>query len=264
MSEAHAAPIHALTQGIRQFSHFDMSLLQKKPRSLMGILDWARLGVPMMPFLGPLLRWALVSAQEFADRFHDPFLRRAIPEFFGWPQIPMMAGLSLLGAMHTQNAGVPVGASLAFARSIQKRYLDVGGEILYRAQMEKTLVEKDERGRSRAVGVRLVAEIVIQFLESKYPGLRSQIEMVDVATPLSFERYTGNCKGASSGWLLTKQTMMMNLTGVSKTLPGLHNFHMAGQWVEPGGMAPVVAMSGRNVVQMICHDDGWPFVVSTP
>jgi phytoene dehydrogenase-like protein len=57
---------------------------------------------------------------------------------------------------------------------------------------------------------------------------------------------------------------MMNLLGVSKTLPGLHNFYMAGQWVEPGGMAPVVAVSGRNVVQMICRHDGRPFVTSEP
>jgi phytoene dehydrogenase-like protein len=39
---------------------------------------------------------------------------------------------------------------------------------------------------------------------------------------------------------------------------------MAGQWVEPGGMVPVVAMSGRNVIQMICHDDRRPFVTSKP
>ena len=46
----------------------------------------------------------------------------------------------------------------------------------------------------------------------------------------------------------------MLLLGVSKTLPGLRNFYMAGQWTEPGGMVPVVAMSGRNAIQMLCHD----------
>lgn len=109
-----------------------------------------------------------------------------------------------------------------------------------------------------------VAEIVIDFLEGVYPGLKSQIEMVDVATPLSYERYTGNWRGSSSGWLLTKETMLLNLLGVKKTLPGLRNFYMAGHWVEPGGMVPVAAMSGRNVVQMICHSDGRPFVTRKP
>ncbi|MEZ4715498.1 MAG: hypothetical protein R2851_05320 [Caldilineaceae bacterium] len=49
------------------------------------------------------------------------------------------------------------------------------------------------------------------------------------------------------------------ILGVRKTLPGLGNFYMAGQWVEPGGMVPVVAMSGRNAIQLICHADGRAF-----
>ena len=40
-----------------------------------------------------------------------------------------------------------------------------------------------------------------------------------------------------------------------KTLPGLDNFYMAGQWVEPGGGLPAVAMSGRNVIQIICKKE---------
>ena len=39
-------------------------------------------------------------------------------------------------------------------------------------------------------------------------------------------------------------------------------------WVEepkkPGGSVPVVAMSGRNAIQVICHEDGRPFVTTTP
>ena len=34
---------------------------------------------------------------------------------------------------------------------------------------------------------------------------------------------------------------------------------MAGQWVEPGGSVPSCAMSGRNVIEMICREDGRPF-----
>lgn len=392
LSPADARHIEAFVRGIRQFRTFDMSLLQAKARSLMNPLDWARLGWKMMPFVGPLAQWGMVEAQDFAQRFKDPFLRRAIPELFGWPDIPMMAGLSLMASMHARNAGVPVGASLDFARAIEQRYKDLGGEIFYRAQVEKILIEEDSSGRSRAVGVRLyddrifraddvisacdgkgtifymlggkfanaairrtydgrlplhsqiqvslgvdmdlsaephwvthlldkplliageernslivknycfdktlapagksvlevmmptnydywqriyghrlydteqdqVADIVLGFLETIYPGIRSKVELIDVATPLSYERYTGNWQGASSGWLLTRKTMLMLLLGMSKTLPGLRNFYMAGQWVEPGGMVPVVAMSGRNVVQMLCQRDKKPFVTSTP
>ena len=54
-----------------------------------------------------------------------------------------------------------------------------------------------------------VAELVMDQLDRIYPGLRAQIEVVDVATPLSYERYTGNWLGSSCGWLLTKETMAM-------------------------------------------------------
>jgi phytoene dehydrogenase-like protein len=62
------------------------------------------------------------------------------------------------------------------------------------------------------------------------------------------------------GWLITTKTMMMRM---SKTLPGLRNFYMAGQWVEPGGGVPTAAMSGRNVIKMICKRDGRPFVATS-
>ncbi|MCA9993330.1 MAG: hypothetical protein KDE29_20230, partial [Anaerolineales bacterium] len=64
-----------------------------------------------------------------------------------------------------------------------------------------------------------------------YPGIRGQIEVKDVATPLSYERFTGNWQGSSCGWLLTKETMGLMIQGLDKTLPGLANFYMAGQWV---------------------------------
>ena len=48
-----------------------------------------------------------------------------------------------------------------------------------------------------------------------------------------------------------------------RTLPGLEDFYMIGQWVEGGGLPPVVA-SGRDVIHVICHKDHRPFVTSLP
>lgn len=63
------------------------------------------------------------------------------------------------------------------------------------------------------------------------------------------------------GWLATTKTFGLRM---SKTLPGLRNFYMVGQWVEPGGGLPPTAMSGRNVTQIICKKDKRPFVTTTP
>ena len=106
---------------------------------------------------------------------------------------------------------------------------------------------------------------MIDHLESRYPGITGDIEVIDVATPLTTERYTGNWQGSIKGWLpLTTNGDNLMQQGMSKTLPGLEDFYMIGQWVEPGGGLPGVAPSGRNVVQLLCHRDGKPFVTTTP
>jgi phytoene dehydrogenase-like protein len=49
-----------------------------------------------------------------------------------------------------------------------------------------------------------------------------------------------------------------------KTLPGLDNFYMAGQWVNPGGGMPTAAMSGNHTIQFICKRDNKKFVTTKP
>jgi phytoene dehydrogenase-like protein len=46
---------------------------------------------------------------------------------------------------------------------------------------------------------------------------------------------------------------------MKKTLPGLTNFYMAGQWVQPGGGLPSALMSGYHVMQIICRQDNQDF-----
>jgi phytoene dehydrogenase-like protein len=48
------------------------------------------------------------------------------------------------------------------------------------------------------------------------------------------------------GWL---PTPAMLRTNPLRTLPGLDNFYMAGQWSMPGGGVPTVLFSGRHVIQ---------------
>ena len=100
-----------------------------------------------------------------------------------------------------------------------------------------------------------MARTVVELLDQRFPGISRQVEMVDVATPLTFERYTGNWKGSYEGWLLTPQNSFTMMNRMSQTLPGLHNFYMCGQWVEPGGGLPSGVMSGRRLVKAMCKLD---------
>ena len=86
-----------------------------------------------------------------------------------------------------------------------------------------------------------------------------------MATPLTFERYTGNWQGSFEGWQLTTKTLQLTMKGqgLRKTLPGLENFYMIGQWVEPGGGLPTGAMSARRMIKALCEKDKRRFVTQT-
>lgn len=101
-----------------------------------------------------------------------------------------------------------------------------------------------------------IGEEVLARLEPHYPGLTAKVELTDVATPWTTWRYTLNREGAFMGWIPSPQAMRAQ---VLKTLPGLENFYMAGQWIVPGGGVPPCIYSGRHVVQILCKRDGKKF-----
>jgi phytoene dehydrogenase-like protein len=104
-----------------------------------------------------------------------------------------------------------------------------------------------------------IGRIIADLLEQRFYGISEQIEITDVATPLTFERYTGNWKGAFEGWLLTPENSKVLMKPMSQTLPDLKNFYMCGQWVEPGGGLPTAIMSAQRVIKKICKEDNHKF-----
>jgi len=107
-----------------------------------------------------------------------------------------------------------------------------------------------------------IARTVVELLEQRFLGISKEVEMVDVATPLTYERYTGNWKGSFEGWLLTSQKATTIFKRMRQTLPGLQGFYMCGQWVEPGGGLPTSIASGRRLMQSICKEDGRKFTTT--
>jgi phytoene dehydrogenase-like protein len=102
---------------------------------------------------------------------------------------------------------------------------------------------------------------VVKLLEQRFPGISEQVEVIDVATPLTFERYTGNWKGTFEGWLLTPENSYVLMKPMRQTLPGLKNFYMCGQWVEPGGGLPSGVISAKRLMKKICKEDKRKFIV---
>lgn len=104
-----------------------------------------------------------------------------------------------------------------------------------------------------------IGQTIVRLLEQRFPGISEQTEIVDVATPLTFERYTGNWKGSFEGWLITPRNSHVLMKPMAQTLPGLKGFYMCGQWVEPGGGLPTAIMSGRRLLKKICKVEGKKF-----
>lgn len=101
-----------------------------------------------------------------------------------------------------------------------------------------------------------LSEQVIDRLSLIIGPLEDKIVMVDVSTPHSVIRYTGNWQGSFEGFAPTKATLSKSLP---KTLPGLKHFAMIGQWTTPGGGLPTAAKDGLDIAKKLCKEHGKPF-----
>ena len=76
---------------------------------------------------------------------------------------------------------------------------------------------------------------------------------------MTSERYLGAYRGLQA-WAPKIGLGELMKNGVSKTLPGLDNFHMVGQFAFGTVGLMTSALGGRNPVKGICKADGKRFV----
>ncbi|MEI7983580.1 MAG: NAD(P)/FAD-dependent oxidoreductase [Bacteroidota bacterium] len=103
-------------------------------------------------------------------------------------------------------------------------------------------------------------DAMIERLEEKIGPVRDHLEVIDIATPSTFQRYTNNWKGSVQGWFPGKNIIAQS--PVKYELPGLKDFYFIGHWTQPGGGLPVAVKSARDVAQIICHRKGVTFKTS--
>ena len=114
-----------------------------------------------------------------------------------------------------------------------------------------TGLERKDHARYAAEKLR-VAAAVIDVLDRCIPGVRKDVEIVDVSTPATVIRLTRNWKGSMEGWLPTPASGFKPL---AQRLPGLDRFLMAGQWTAPGGGLPLGLMTARSAIKTMCRQD---------
>jgi len=100
-----------------------------------------------------------------------------------------------------------------------------------------------------------LGEQVVAALNAKYPETVGAIEVIDVATPLTYQRYTGAYRGA---WMtpVGKNEKIQKHLGV---VENVQNLYFAGHRLCPPGGLPAAASSGRDAAQLVCRQFGAVF-----
>lgn len=348
----------------------------------------------VLPSMLSVRKWMKMDMHAFAQRFPDPFLKKAFALLiYANPEAPFMFHLVRHAGGMDGDIQWPIGGAFEFAKSIEKRYLALGGRIHYRSRVAKILVEND-----KAVGVKLVdgsehradivisnadgrrtilemldgkymndavrsycapnqdetpfavdvflglnrdlsgepsslvllldqpvsianhtyesfeaqlygfdktmapagkgtikvelaasyaywkqlyetdregykqekqrvAEQVIEILESRFPGIAGQVEIIDVCTLMTWERYMGG----TQGWFTLPNrkiefSMKEDTTdkGFKRTLPGLSDFYLVGAWATAMGSLAHNALSGKTIIRHICKRDKRKFTTAAP
>jgi len=101
-----------------------------------------------------------------------------------------------------------------------------------------------------------IADEIIAAITAQMPEARGQIEVCDVATPLTYERYCGCWKGS---WM-TEIKPDMKFKPYPAVIKGLDCVYFAGQRMNPPGGLPAALMSGRAAVQYLCRETDTLFI----
>ena len=101
-----------------------------------------------------------------------------------------------------------------------------------------------------------LGELFVKKLAEFIPEVGSALEVIDVATPCTYERYTGSYEGSwMSVW--EKGGKQYNYP---QTLDSIFGVYFAGQRIQMPGGLPIAVYTGRQAVQFLCRDFGEVFV----
>ncbi|MCB0593453.1 MAG: NAD(P)/FAD-dependent oxidoreductase [Lewinellaceae bacterium] len=139
--------IRRFTQAIRRLTTLDLP--SEKAEELANLWDRMKMAWKVLPYLGVFGKYMRLSNKEYAQRFQNPLLRKAITNLFE-PDMTVIFSMMTLAWMHNKAAGYPIGGSMRFALKVANRYRRLGGRMHFNSRVEKIIVEDN-----RATGIQL-------------------------------------------------------------------------------------------------------------
>jgi phytoene dehydrogenase-like protein len=107
-------------------------------------------------------------------------------------------------------------------------------------------------GRKRGKAYKeLKKELAAQLLEKMkraldIADLERHVEVMELSTPITLERYTANRGGAYVGWKYSPDQVEAHFPQQSP----IENLFLCGHWVAPGGGVSNVMVGGINAAEM--------------
>jgi phytoene desaturase len=117
-------------------------------------------------------------------------------------------------------------------------------------------VQKKENPAEYKAEKERIGNEVASALKEEFQEIKDNIKVIDVATPMTYERYCNAYRGAWMSYATTPNAKIRFITGV---LPGLDNFYMTGQWLMPPGGLPTAVMTGKWTIQRMCKKENMEF-----
>ncbi|MCM1515734.1 MAG: NAD(P)/FAD-dependent oxidoreductase [Paraprevotella sp.] len=96
-----------------------------------------------------------------------------------------------------------------------------------------------------------ICDRYVALIEKLIPEAKGKVEMTDLATPMTMERYCGTYKGSFMALWKTSGFPPVVPVKYSK----ISGLYFAGQRTGYSGGLPVAALSGRTAVQHLCRDN---------
>ena len=134
---------------IVQFTNAIRSVLSIDPpfnssQGLEAVRDGLIDAVKMVRNLPALTKYSTTTIRQFSQKFKDPTLAAVINNLvhFGGPDVPVLSVLLPLAYAHRRMAGIPVRGWLDFAKAVEKRYLELGGNVSYRSRVSRIILEE--------------------------------------------------------------------------------------------------------------------------
>ncbi len=359
-----------------------------KPYSLMKPKDIFKMIFKMLPYMRLFKYLNTTSIKDYANTFQNKYLRESLKKLLYMDEFSLSGIVFTLSACHNKSAGYPIGGSLEFARTIEKKYVELGGKVRYNSFVEKIKVENGKttgiqlksgeefntdyvisagdlhmaleklldgrlkgspfeflfkkeksfppgvqvsfganrdfsdhpryivqhlplknsitiggvetntigfkhyglnstlapKGKSTFIAFHSIQDFnywnelkqdkqaykrekqnilhqTIQALEEHFPGIMEDIEVSDVATPLTYQRYTHVWKGSYMTWIQTPHNYE-KFQRIPYQLPDIKNLYFSGMWLMPPGGLPCGLKTSRDIIQLICHEENRTFNTS--